>query len=94
MNEDQANFLKAAKEYEQAKETMAKAGEALQEALVKLPLGSYLQDPESGLVYKTQAASGQYVVYKKLEYVRTAKEGERQGSLSKKEASQQGFSVG
>lgn len=93
MTEDQLNFLSIAKDYEIAKEVLSKAAEALQEALAKLPLNSYLQDPETLLVYKVQKPSGTFVYYKDLEYVRTKKVEERQGGLSAKEAKEQGFSL-
>ncbi len=91
MTEEQKEFLKLAKEYESLKEQMSKVSEGLQAALAKLPLNSYLQDPETSLVYKTVVPNGRFVYYQALDYVRTAKPDERSGTLSKKEAQSLGF---
>jgi hypothetical protein len=93
MTEQQVNFLKVAKEYEALKEQMSKAGEVLTEALKALPLNSYLQDPETGLVYKVVIPTGTFIAYKAIDYVRTKKAEERQGSLAAKEAQAAGFVI-
>lgn len=91
MNEDQLAFLKAAKAYEEVKEIRNKAEEELQLALSKLPLGSYLQDPETLLVYKVVQPKGKFVYYQERDYERTKKADERSGNLSAKEAKENGF---
>lgn len=86
-------FLKAAKEYETVKDQLTKVSEELQAVLTDTPVGTYIQDAETGLVYKTVVPNGTFIYFKKLDYVRTAKEGERAGTLSKKEAEGAGFKV-
>ena len=87
------NFLEAAKTVEKLKEELDQAYQELNGALIELGLGTYVQDPETKLVYKVVCPKGQFVYYKEIDYVRTAKESERSGSLSKKEAEEKGFSL-
>jgi hypothetical protein len=84
-------FLDIAKYYEQLKEKMDEVREDLVKAMGELGVGTYAQDSETNVVYKIVKPTGTFVYYKDLDYVRTALEGERAGSLSKKEAEEQGF---
>lgn len=94
MNENQSKFLTAAKHYEELEEKMLQVRAELQEAMVVLGLDTYLQDPDTNLVYKILQPGGTFVHFKTIDYKRTAKEGERGGQvLSKKEAQEKGFSV-
>lgn len=86
-------FLEAAKNVERIKEELEQAYETLNLTMLDLGMGTYLQDSETKLVYKIVKPKGQFIKYKDIDYARTAKEGERQGSLGKKEAEQQGFSL-
>jgi len=89
----QVRFLEAAKKVEKIKEELDQAYEELNSSMADLTLGTYIQDEETKLVYKVVKPKGQFTHYKDIDYVRTAKEGERQGSLSKKEAEEKGFSL-
>jgi len=93
MTEEQGQFLSAAIAYEHAKDELDKLRGQLNAALAKLPLNSYVQDPTTGLVYKVVVPQGRFVSFQHLDYVRTKKPDERQGSLSAKEAKEQGFTV-
>lgn len=89
----ESNFLEAAKNVERIKEELEQAYETLNLTMADLGVGAYLQDAETKLVYKLVKPKGRFVLFADIDYVRTAKEGERQGSLSKKEAEQQGFNL-
>jgi hypothetical protein len=94
MTEDQKLFLEVAKKYEELESQMDLVRKELNSVLSRLELGSYFQDPETNLVYKVVVPAGTFVFYKTVDYKRTAKEGERGGSvLSKKEAQEKGFYV-
>jgi hypothetical protein len=93
MTQPEVNFLKAAKWYEELKEQMDKAKKELQLALLVLPVNSYLQDPDTLLVYKITVPRGTFVEYQALAYERTKKPDEKSGSLSVKEAESKGFKL-
>lgn len=87
------NFLEAAKTVERIKEELEYAYEKLNSSMADLGLDAYVQDPETKLVYKIVKPKGTFTYYRDIDYVRTAKEGERAGTLSKKEAEEKGFSL-
>ena len=89
----ESNFLEAAKKVEQLKEELDVAYQALNSSMVELGLNTYVQDSETKLVYKVVKPGGKFMKFSDIDYVRTAKEGERSGSLSKKEAEQVGFDL-
>lgn len=90
---NKVKFLEAAKKYEQLQEEVSKVREELVASMTELGIGAYVQDPETGLVYKVTKPGGTFVYYKDIDYVRTAKASERAGTLSKKEAEEAGFTV-
>lgn len=93
MNEKQVKFLELAKFLEDL-DTKRKETEAQLEVLMKeLGEGSIFQDPETKVVYMVTKPRGTFVPYKDVDYVRTALEGERAGTLSKKAAAEKGFDV-
>ena len=64
------------------------------EAVVKqIGIGTYFQDPSDNTVYKTEIPTGRYVNFEKYGCIRTKREGEARGTLSVKEAKEQGFEV-
>lgn len=84
-------FLELAKYQEELKGKMDEVREKLTQAMNDLGFGATLQDPETTAVYKIVKPSGTFMYYRDIDYVRTALEGERAGSLSKKEAESLGF---
>lgn len=91
--ESQNKFLSLATEFEVLKEQYKKKQEELNSVMADLGIGAIFQDAETGLVFKIVKPSGTYVSFKEIDYVRTAKEGEKAGSLSKKEAEEKGFDL-
>jgi len=55
-------------------------------------VGGYFQDDE-GIVYGIVEPEGKFVNYERVSYVRTKRPGESRGSLSVKEAEENGFKV-
>jgi len=93
MTEQQQKFLEISKRVETLKEEMKALLPTLNELMAEMEIGELFQDPETGLVYKIQAAKGTYVYFNPIEYVRTKKSGETAGTLSKKEAEEAGFTL-
>lgn len=87
----QAKFLKLAKYQEELKEKMDEIRKELNVAMEELGIGTTFQDPETLAVYRIVKPSGTFIYYRDVDYVRTALEGERAGTLSKKEAESIGF---
>lgn len=89
----ESNFLENAKKYEELSEQLKPVREALEASMNELGIGSYVQDSETGLVYKVVKPTGTFIYYRDIDYTRTAKATERAGTLSKKEAEEAGFTV-
>lgn len=93
MTDKEVSFLEAVKMVENLKDALEVAYTQLNNAMSELGLDAYVQDPETKLVYRIVKPKGSFVYYKEVDYVRTAKEGERAGTLSKKEAELRGFNL-
>lgn len=92
MNDAQKRFFDLAIRYEKLSDEMKQVREELEVVMGQLGLNTYHQDPDSGLVYKIEKPKGTYMYYRDVDFKRTAKPGERGGTvLSKKEAEEQGF---
>lgn len=91
LTKEQASFLESAKALEAAKKTLEEASANVEADMLVLGFGTYVQDPDDGTVYKIVKPNGRFVHFKDIEYVRTAQEGERANTLSKKEAEGAGF---
>lgn len=89
----QTTFLENTKKYEDLQDQLVLVKTALQASMVDLGVGTLLQDPQTGLVYKIIKPKGTFVHFQDVDYVRTAKDAERSGSLSKKEAEEAGFVI-
>jgi len=85
--------LEIIKKYEDLKDQMKKARLELNQALTEIGVGSYFQDPESKIVVKVVEPTGTFIEFHKISYERTSKPTEKRGSLSKKEATEQGFEL-
>lgn len=80
-------FVELAKKYEEQQEELNKTREELTAAMKEVGLDQYAHDPETGLTYKIIKPNGTFTYYRDIDYKRTAKEGERGGTvLAKKEA--------
>ena len=88
-----AKFVELCKYLEQLKEKTDEVRTELTTVMTLLGMGSTAQDPLTLAVYKIVKPTGTFTYYKDIDYVRTALEGERAGSLSKKEAESLGFAL-
>lgn len=94
MDDQQKRFFELAVRYEKLIDEMKQVREELEVVMNGLGLNSYHQDPMTMLVYKIEKPKGTYMYYRDIDYKRTAKEGERGGTvLAKSEAESAGFFV-
>ena len=94
MTDTQRKFFELTKEYEVQKDKLSALRDSMEVVMKELGVDTYLQDPETALVYKIHVPQGTFVSFRTIDYKRTAKEGERGGNvLSKKEAEEMGFTV-
>lgn len=84
-------FIILAKYLEELQKKVNETRESLDAAMRQLDFDHTCQDSETGTVYKIVEPKGTFMYYKTIDYVRTALEGERAGTLSKKEAESLGF---
>jgi len=93
MTENQAKLVALEKQRKEIQEQYAKTLAAVGEEM-KFPFGepAYFQDDE-GIVYKLVTPLGRWVAFDSIGLLRTKREGEKQGSLSVKEAREAGFEV-
>lgn len=94
MTDQQKRFFELVTEYENLKQQMKKFKTELNLVMEKLGTETYHQDPATMLVYKIEVPKGTFIDFPTIGYKRTAKPGEKGGTvLSKKEAQEQGFEV-
>jgi hypothetical protein len=93
MNEKHEKFLELAKYKEMLKESERKVREELEALMLELGYGTYIQDGQTDVVYKIVKPAGRFVHFSDVGYVRTAFADERAGTLSRKEAEANGFTV-
>lgn len=93
MNDElQEKMVELANKKEALKVQMSEVNVELQQTLLALGEGAYFQSKE-GLVYKVVKPTGKYMYFDVIDYVRTKKQEESKGSLSKSEAKSLGFEV-
>lgn len=80
------------KEFEQVKTLYKYYKKCIDIILKDLPQGLIFQDDDK-IVYKVVKPKGTYVDFKEVDYVRTRKEDEKIGTLSLKEAKEEGFEL-
>jgi hypothetical protein len=92
MNDMQKRFFELTAESERLSEERKRVAEELEVVMTKLGLNTYHQDPLTGLVFKVVKPTGTFISFREIDYKRTAKPGEKGGTvLSKKEAEEAGF---
>ncbi len=91
MTDAQKKFLEISKRYEELVEELKVLKPELQAAMTEIGIGTMFQDPETMLVYKIEVPKGKYQYFDPIDYVRTKKDTETKGDLSKKAAEEAGF---
>lgn len=85
-------FIELAEKKELLKKQLKDLEPELEQTMQLLGLEHSFQGT-NGLVYKITKPNGTFISFKQIDYVRTKKEGEAKGSLSKSEAKELGFKV-
>jgi hypothetical protein len=92
MTDQQKRFFDLAVRQEQLIEELKKNREEIEVVMTQLGLNTYHQDPQTLLVYKIEKPKGTFTYYRDIDFKRTAKPGEKGGTvLAKSEAEAQGF---
>jgi hypothetical protein len=91
MTEAQIKFLELSKRYEALTEEMKQVKLEMQETMAEIKVGTFLQDPETMLVYQIVVPKGKYMYFDTIDYIRTKKSDEKMGELSMKKAEEAGF---
>lgn len=82
-----------ANEKEELKARLKEVDAKLEKTLLSLGVGENFQAPD-GTVFMVQEPAGTFISFKKIDYIRTRRDGEKGGNfLSKKEAESLGFDV-
>jgi hypothetical protein len=92
MNDLQKRFFDLVIRYEKLNKERKQVWEEIEMVTNELGIGSYHQDTDL-TVYKITKPTGAYVEFRQIGYDRTAKADESRGTLSKKEAEENGFLV-
>jgi len=94
MTPTQERFVVLEKRKDEYKQWLQELQEATQAVADEIGgVNKYFQDEESGIVYRMIKPTGRYVHYEEWSYLRTKREGETKGTLSIKEAKEQGFVI-
>lgn len=86
-------FIELDQRKEEVKKYFEELAKATKAVVDQIGINSYFQDPVSRTVYKIVVPQGRFVNYEPYSYLRTKKEGETRGTLSMKEAKENGFEV-
>ena len=92
LSENMKRFVELEKKKEEVKKYFDELQVAISAVEAEIGIDGFFQD-EQGTVYKIVIPEGRYVAFDKIGYERTRRQGERQGSLSLKEAKEKGFNV-
>jgi hypothetical protein len=92
MTPTQQRFVELERKKEEVKKYYEDLQATIQQLVQENGLNSYFAD-DQGVVYKIAECEGRYVKFDKYGYCRTKRPGEKQGSLSLKEAREHGFTV-
>lgn len=85
-------FLELEKKKEEYKKYIDEFNTTLEQLVKEIGVDAYFQDND-GIVFKTVIPEGKFVYFDKFGYLRTKRSGETRGSLSVKEAEENGFKV-
>jgi hypothetical protein len=92
MTPSQARLVELDKRKDEYKKFIEDLQAVTAQVAAEIGVNGYFQDPE-GTVYKVVEPDGKFVYFEKLSYNRTRRQGEKQGSLSMKEAKEAGFTL-
>jgi chaperonin GroEL (HSP60 family) len=86
-------FIELEKKKEEVKKYFEELSQATEAVIKQIGVNAYFQDPTDGTVYKTVIPEGRFVSFDKYGYIRTKRNYEKKGTLSVKEAKENGFEI-
>ena len=86
-------FIELERKKEEIKKYFDELAEATEALVEHVGVNGYFQDPVDNTVFKIIVPEGKFVHFEKFSYLRTKREGEKRGSLSMKEAKEQGYDI-
>lgn len=92
MTPAQQRFVELERKKEQVKLFFDELAAATEAVIKEMGINAYFADDQN-IVYKTIIPDGKFVKYEKYSYERTKRPGETRGSLSVKEAEENGFKL-
>lgn len=93
LTDAQVRFLELSKKAEELKSQLKEIGPELEVLLTEIGLDSSFQDPTDNTVFEVVVPKGAFINYKTVDYLRTKREGEKRGSLSKARAEELGYKL-
>lgn len=93
LTDAQNKVLELSKQMEGLKDQLKETGTQLEAALTELGVGEHFQDTADNVVFRVCVPKGRYVAFPTIGYDRTKRDGERQGSLSMKDAKELGYGL-
>lgn len=90
MTDAQKRFVELERRKDEIKKYYEELGLAVEALVKEQGLNSYFAD-DVGIIYKIVECEGKFVKFDKYSYARTKRPGEERGSLSLKEAKENGF---
>lgn len=91
LTDAQQKFLELVYYKEELVKKLKELNPKLEAVLLELGEGHMFQDPNNNLVFRVSRPIGKFINFDLISYERTKKPEETKGSLSKKEAEENGF---
>jgi hypothetical protein len=92
MTDAQKRFVELEKQKDAIKKYHDDLNTAVADVQKEIGINGFFQDPD-GTVYQIVVPNGKFVYFEHVSYVRTRRQGEKQGSLSLTAAAAAGFNV-
>jgi hypothetical protein len=86
-------FIELERKKEEIKKYFEELAHITEIVAKQVGIGAYFQDPTDNTVFKIIIPEGRFVNFDKYGYIRTKRKDESRGSLSVKEAKENGFDV-
>jgi hypothetical protein len=93
LTEKQQKFIELSRQSEDLKKQLKEVQSTLEVMLLEMGAGTHFQDRSDGTVFEVIVPDGTFVSFKKIDYVRTKREGEARGSLAATRAKELGYKL-
>jgi hypothetical protein len=93
LTEKQQKFIELSKQSEDLKKQLKEVQSTMESILLEMGTGTHFQDRSDGTVFEVIVPDGTFVSFKKIDYVRTKREGEARGGLAATRAKELGYKL-